>query len=305
MENLYKLYPQTKTEKELVKKTFLPYYKELGVSKNANLKHFIDTAYKCFLEGNYDIPEKLANKLSKTLCKKDISSFKSDFENYLHYNPIYVLATLICYNNSVENGKMKKNTSEILQNYIIKGGNAEMLHLYNFHNIKLSYNFQQYVSFISSINFECKFRENFSISPIEILFEQQCKLIAHEKLIDKLNQDIVSFPSSSTMAEICKRKLAIEKNINGYDKRYFNKLFDKCDHNMLENIALFKDKYLESYNKIKYDESPENKRFCETFKSSEYNNLISGYYPENNRRIYQKVEAKRATTTPTSCEYTK
>lgn len=290
MENLYKLYPQTKTEKELVKKSFLEFHKELGLTKNASVKEYIDTVFEKFLQGDYSTAEKLTKKLSKTLVRKDITSFKSDFERYFHYNPIYAMASYICYQNSIEAGIMQNNSQKIILNYIKNGGNPEIFHLYNLYNIEKYMNDLKYVSFMSSIDIANKFRENFlCTSPLEILFALQYQMVKDENEINRLNQQLLSFGTPHKAPNFIKSKLSTIKGMMSNYKKNFNNLFDKSDVNMVKNITLFKDKYLEIYDKIKNDTNPKTACFHMAFLD---NYSPSGYYPKNNTRIYNKINAK-------------
>ena len=289
MEFLYTLYPQTKTEKELVKKSFLPFAEELGLNKNASVKEYIDTAFEKFLQGDYKTATKLAKQLSKTLAKKDITPFRRDFENYLHYNPIYAMATFMRYQNSMEGGPVQKNSRRIIANYIGSGGNSEIFHVYNLQNIEKYINEFHYVSFKSSIASANNFREEFNVSPIETLFELQYKLVKDEKEMEKLNQQLLSYENLYKAPSFIKSNLSALKGLMSYNKKNFNEIFDQHDCNMIKSIATFKDKYLETYNKLKDDTNPKtsyfNKVFLETFSQGRY-------YPENNSRIYNKVNAK-------------
>ncbi len=289
MEFLYTLYPQTKTEKELVKKSFLPFAEELGLNKNASVKEYIDTAFEKFLQGDYKTATKLAKQLSKTLAKKDITPFRRDFENYLHYNPIYAMATFMRYQNSTEGGPVQKNSRRIIANYIGSGGNSEIFHVYNLQNIEKYINEFHYVSFKSSIASANNFREEFNVSPIETLFELQYKLVKDEKEMEKLNQQLLSYENLYKAPRFIKSNLSALKGLMSYNKKNFNEIFDQHDCNMIKSIATFKDKYLETYNKLKDDTNPKtsyfHKVFLETFSQGRY-------YPENNSKIYNKVNAK-------------
>lgn len=295
MEFLYTLYPQTKTEKELVKKSFLPFAEELGLSKNASVKEYIDTAFEKFLQGDYSTVEILSKKLNKTLVRKDISTFKRDFENYLHYNPIYALASLVCYQNAMEDGLIQRNSKKVILDYIKNGGNHEIFHLYNLRKVENSINEQNYISFRSGIDFANNFRENFSISPLEILFISQYNLVHSEKEIGRLSNQLLSYKNQSKVPNFIKRKISELKSIMSNNKKSFNLYFDKCDVHMLKNITIFKDKYLETFNNIKYVTNSKTACFHMVF-LDKYSK--SGYYPQHNNRIYDKVDAKINSNTP-------
>ena len=289
MENLYTLYPKTKYEKEMVKKSFLPFIQELGLTKNSSIKEYIDTSFEKFLQGDYEIAENLAKKLNKKLARKNISQFKNEFENYLHYNPIYAMATLFCYQNSMEGGLVQKNSKEIILDYIENGGNYEIFHLRNLQNIEKYINELHYVSFRSGIDFANNFRKDFSVSPLETLFISQYNLVHSEQEINRLTKQLLSYKNQSKAPNFIKSKISALKSTMSNNKKLFNSYFDKCDAHTLKNIAMFKDKYLETLNKIKHVTNSKTASFNMVF-LDKYQK--GGYYPQHNNRIYDKVEAK-------------